>query len=179
MADNSEDSNSPDVRAAAIIKANRDREKQEKTSFDAEVHAYLEENHPVEFFDSPFVKDAKGEPVRMYNPASRNARRDAKPEAEKVIARKRAAEHITQLQKKPVLDAGVGKKWVVDYVEDKSKRRPLSMPEYFGKKYLGITPEGSESIPLKPVWQIDMDPNEPRLVAQQAAEAALAAAAIP
>ena len=127
MADNSEDFNSPEDRAAAIIKVKHDRENQKKVSFDAEVNAYLVEKYPLEYYE-----DSSGN--KQYNPASNRYRREGKPEAEKVIARKRAAEHITQLQEVPDTDPGIGKKWVMDYVEDKSKRRPLSMAEYYGKK---------------------------------------------
>jgi hypothetical protein len=177
MADNSEEFDFAAASKAEIDKAKEDQKKQKQTSFEEEVDAYLVEKYPLEY-----VEDASGK--RQYNPESNRYRREGKPEAEQVVARRRAREHIAanpELQKTYDNIQGV---YSQSGDNDLSKQMRLKVEADFpppnesppiGKKWeikswkkdASILAPGQKAPPAYPIWGLGNDPSDPRLAQAQ------------
>lgn len=177
MADNSEEFDFAAASKAEIDKAKEDQKKQKQTSFEEEVDAYLVEKYPLEY-----VEDASGK--RQYNPESNRYRREGKPEAEQVVARRRAREHIAanpELQKTYDNIQGVysqsgdnklSKRMMLQVEADfppPNKKPPIGKKWEIKswKKDASILAPGQKAPPAYPIWGLGDDPSDPRLVQAQ------------
>ena len=158
---------------ADIRKTKEGQKKQKQTSFEEEVDAYLVEKYPLEYFE-----DASGK--KQYNPESNRYRREGKPEAEQVVARRRAREEIAsnpELQKAYDNIQGVysqsgdnklSKRMMLQVEADfppPNKKPPIGKKWEIKswKKDASILAPGQKAPPAYPIWGLGDDTDDPRL----------------